>query len=126
MVTQRAEFHAENDLVAATGNGTADEGFIMPHAVEVPGIDHRDPRIERRLNGGHRTGIILSRGGGVKVRDAHGPKADFGNHGALRAERMSLHGRDEPEPELEKIARKKESRDIFLSCVSTSGIRGDR
>ena len=50
--TEGAEFHRQENPVATAFEGAAQEHLVVPHAVEVAGIEQSDTAIEGRMDGG--------------------------------------------------------------------------
>jgi hypothetical protein len=69
-----AELHAEQVVVARpVADGLGDEQLVMPHAVEVAGVEQVDPGVERGVDRGDALGAV---GGAVHARHAHAAQAE--------------------------------------------------
>ncbi len=73
-VSQRAELDGDLDVVAAlAGERLADQHFIVAHAVEIAGVEQRDPGIQRGMNGPYALAAV---GRSVEIRHAHAAETD--------------------------------------------------
>jgi hypothetical protein len=89
-IPQRAEFDADLNLVAAVaGERLADQHFIVAHAIEIAGVEQRDARIQRRMDG---SDALAAVGGTVGIRHAHATETDGGDIWAGRAQFAFIHG----------------------------------
>ena len=68
--------------------GAGDQQLVVPCPIEVPGVEERDPRIERSMDGGDALGLV---GRTVQVGHSHAAETQGGDSGAVRAERPSDH-----------------------------------
>ena len=84
-----AELRRQHRLVAAVGNGPADQFLVLAAVVGIRGVDHRDARRERRVDGADsllRVRLVVDR------RHAHAAKPKGGDLEALRSETAFFHG----------------------------------
>ena len=87
-VAHDAEFGRQHDVVAAVGDGLADQDLVGPEAVLVGGVEHRDAKIDRVMDGGDRLGVI---GGAVELRHPHASQSLLAAGQALRSQCPLLH-----------------------------------
>ncbi len=88
-VAQRAELDTDLNIVAAAaGERVADQQLIVANAVEIAGVEQRDPRIQRGVNGGD---ALTAVGGTVEIRHAHAAEADNGDFWAGCAQFAMIH-----------------------------------
>jgi hypothetical protein len=88
-VAQRAELDADLNIVAvAAGERVADQQLIVADAVEIAGVEQRDPRIERGMDGGNALAAV---GGAIKIRHAHAAEPDGGDVWAGGAQFAMFH-----------------------------------
>ena len=84
-----AEFDAELVTVARHRcQRLAQQQFVVPHAVEVAGVEQRDAGIQRGVNRGDAFGAVVRT---VHVGHAHAAEADGGNLGAVATQRAKHH-----------------------------------
>src|ERR1700738_608736 len=89
-VAQRAELDTDLKVVAAAaGERVADQQLIVADAIEIAGVEQRDPRIERGMDGGNALAAV---GGAVKIRHAHTAETDGGDVWAGGAQFAMFHG----------------------------------
>jgi hypothetical protein len=60
----------------------------VAHAVEIAGVEQRDPRVERGMDRGDAFAAV---GGAIEVRHAHAAETDGGNLRAGFAEFAMIH-----------------------------------
>jgi len=77
----------------------AQQQLVVAHAVEVAGVQQRDPRVQGGVDGGDALGVV---GLAVDARHAHQAEARAGHHGPAAAQRRRLHALD---PRGGRIAR---------------------
>jgi len=65
-IAQRAELHRKQRLFPAPFERAPDERFVMPHPIEVAGIEQVDAAFERGMNG--RDALVLI---GLSVNPGH-------------------------------------------------------
>ena len=84
---ERAELHAEQNLVAATFQRLADEKLVSPHAVEVTGVEHVHAALDRLVDGRDAFGLVTI---AVPAPSAH-PHAPEGDGEHRRTARAQSH-----------------------------------
>ena len=57
-VPDDAELRRQRDLVAAVGQQAGDETFVRAAAVDVGGVDERDPQVDAAMKRGQRLGVV--------------------------------------------------------------------
>ncbi len=88
-VAQRAKLDADLNIVAASpGERLADQHLIVAHAVEVAGIEQRDARFQRGMDGGDALAAV---GRAVKIRHSHAAETDRGDFRAGCAQFALIH-----------------------------------
>ena len=72
-VAQRAELDADDHLIARlAAERIADQHLVVAHAVEIAGVEQRDPGIERRMDG---RDALRPVGRAIEIRHAHAAEA---------------------------------------------------
>jgi hypothetical protein len=74
-----AELGGQLDLVATVGDAAADQDLVVAGPVEVRGVDERDAKVERAVDGRDR---FIPVGGAVPLAHPHAAQA-LGRHGEL-------------------------------------------
>ena len=82
-----AELGGEHDLVAAVGDGAADQLLVGAAAVHVGGVEKVDAELERAVDGGDRFRLAAAH---VEVGHAHAAEPERGD--LQLAEVAVLHG----------------------------------
>src|SRR5215207_4918221 len=100
-VGDETELRRHDDAVAPALDGLADNFLAMEGAVDLGGVDVRDPEVQRPVNGADRLGVIEPPAGGVDAGHSHGSQTDAGD--IKPAQRYMLHQvllwhYDEPNP----------------------------
>src|SRR5262249_36645661 len=80
---QRAELDRELHFVAAAFDGAADQELVVPHAVEVAGVEEGDAPLDRALDGGDALVLV---GLAVHAGQAHAAERDAEDGGPVLAE----------------------------------------
>src|SRR6185369_1744490 len=92
-----AELDAQEDRVAPSGDGLADQRLVVAHAVEVAGVEQRNPAIESLGDRRETLRIVAAGLRAVEIRHAHTAKAEGGNSGSMVSEVSDLHREGPPE-----------------------------
>jgi hypothetical protein len=88
-IAQGAELDADPVTIAREPTQRlGDQHLVVPHAVEVAGVEQVDAGVERRMDRGDALGAV---GGPVKPRHAHASEAEGGNRGSSLAKLSRLH-----------------------------------
>ncbi|GAB3837997.1 hypothetical protein GCM10027610_041080 [Dactylosporangium cerinum] len=78
VVGDEAELGGQHHLVAAALQGPADELLVDVRAVDLRGVDQRDPELDRPVDGADRLGVVAA-GAAVAVRHSHRTESDAGD-----------------------------------------------
>src|SRR4051812_7901944 len=84
------ELGREKYLVALSGDGSADQLFVLEWPVHVRRIEKGDTELERPVDGGDRLGVVAA---GVELAHPHATEADRGDVHALLSQCARFHGR---------------------------------
>ena len=87
-VADDPELRGQHDLVAAVGDGAADELLVGVGAVDVGGVEEGDAELEGAVDGGDRL-VVVARA--VELGHAHAAEAEGGDGRALEAQGACLH-----------------------------------
>lgn len=74
----RCRICGEEDFIADTANGFADENFVVTVAVDVGGVEKVHAEIERAMDGSDRFGIFTD---AIEFGHAHATEAERGDEG---------------------------------------------
>jgi hypothetical protein len=87
-IPQDAELDADRHLVpAAPAQRVAEEQLVVPHAVEVAGVEQGHARVEGGMDRGHALGVVRRP---VQVGHAHQAKSHRGHLGTCRTQRTKV------------------------------------
>jgi hypothetical protein len=83
-VARDAEFGGDKHILAAAGDGLADEQLVGVGAVHVGGVKEVEALVQRMVDGGDGFGVVAV--AGVELAHAHAAEADGGDLRAVAAE----------------------------------------
>ena len=78
-VGDQPELGGDDDLVAAPGDGAADDLLAEVRAVDLRGVDVGDAEVEGAVDGADRLAVVQGALAGVGAGHGHGAEADAGD-----------------------------------------------
>ena len=87
-VPQGTELNADDCALSPSAKGLPDQQLVVAHPVVVAGVEQRDARVERGLNGGDALPIVSRT---VEIRHAHASETECRDSRPGRAERSRDH-----------------------------------